>query len=204
MNFGELVHVNRAEEDKQKWWDVKVKLKRKVVVDNYKGSALHTKAREVRYKVTSLKVKEIINRISKSKADPCHAQVVVGVGQDERRDTRGCKKETVPHKTAPTQHREDSWGPLAAWITGVFSRVSSLQFIDDELNSGTFLFQVILAAGCQHSVTIPPDHPGPWLCGLTTETGALPGLSFKVLQLGFKKHGLSCREGNRGNVGRNI
>lgn len=46
----------------------------------------------------------------------------------------------VSNATAPTLHSQDSWCPLAACIAGVFSWVSCLQFIDNQLDYGSFLF----------------------------------------------------------------
>lgn len=109
------------------------------------------------------------------------------------------EKRTVFNRTAPTPYSEDSRCPLAACITRVLSWVRSLQFIDNKLHCGSFLFEVILAAGSHNPVPKPPDHTGSRLSGLTAKTSALPGLSFKVLQLGFEKHRLGCRKGNEEN-----
>lgn len=109
------------------------------------------------------------------------------------------EKRTVFNRTAPTPYSEDSRCLLAACITRVLSWVRSLQFIDNKLHCGSFLFEVILAAGCHNPVTEPPNHTGSWLGGLTAKTSALPGLSFKVLQRGFEKHRLGCRRGNEEN-----
>ena len=111
---------------------------------------------------------------------------------EERRDSRG--KDTLT-KTEPTLHSEDSWRPLTACITGIFSRVSALQFIDDKLDYSPFLFQVVLAAGCQLSVTMPPGNNCTGFIGLTAKNSDLPCLSFNLLQLSFEKDRLGCRGG---------
>lgn len=95
--------------------------------------------------------------------------------------SRECMGGGVLNRKNPTLHSEDSWSLLPACITGVLSWVSSLQFVDNKLNYSPFLLQVILAAGCQHPITTPPDHTDPRLCDFTTKTGALSCLSFKVL-----------------------
>ena len=75
-----------------------------------------------------------------------------------------------------------------------------MQFIDDKLNYSSLLFQVILAAGCKHPVTTPPDHTGSRFCGFAAKTSAVPSLSLKVLQLSFEKDRLGWRGRNGGHV----